>query len=158
MEISRRLVTLNSCSMSLSKVGTGESNHLHWTRTGLPLSLSVSILVLEARKEQLRPPSRVGLELPSGVTSEMLGVLGRRKGREMNGFLILRCEGELRPALVGVTGEAGARVRSVMEGEEDRELELDREIVSVQRANLDISTLNVKNIYIWRSIFFIKRH
>ena len=71
MEISRRFarrkvytVTLNSCSMSmsLSKVGTGESNHLHWTRTGLPRSLSVSILVLEARKEQLRPPSRVGLE------------------------------------------------------------------------------------------------
>ena len=45
-----------------------------------------------------------------------------------------------------------------MEGEEGRELELDREIVSVQRANLDISTLNVKNIYIWRSIFFIKRN
>ena len=128
--------------MSLSKVGTGESNHLHWTRTGLPLSLSVSILVLEARKEQLRPPSKVGLELPRGVTSEMLGVLGRRKGREMKGFLILRCEGELRPVLVGVTGEAGARVRSVMEGEEDLELELDSEIVSVQRANLGMVKLN----------------
>ena len=70
-------------SMSLSKVGTGESNHLHWTRTG--------------------------------------------------------CEGGLMAALVGVTGEAGARVRSVIEGEEDRELELDREIVSVQRANLEIN-------------------
>jgi len=54
----------------------------------------------------------------------------------MKGFLILRCEGELRTVLVGVTGEEGARVRSVMEGEEDLELELDSEIVSVQRANL----------------------
>ena len=133
-------------SMSLSKVGTGESNHLHWTRTGLPRSLSESILVLEARKEQLRPPSRVGLELPMGVTSEMLGVLGRRKGREMNGFLILRCEGGLMVALVGVRGEAGARVRSVIEGEEDRELELDREIVSVQRANLEMKIMYVHSM------------
>ena len=77
-----------------------------------------------------------------GVTSEMLGVLGRRKGREMNGFLILRCEGGLMAALVGVTGEAGARVRSVIEGEEDRELELDSEIVSVQRANLKFQALH----------------
>ena len=133
-------------SMSLSKVGTGESNHLHWTRTGLPRSLSESILVLEARKEQLRPPSRVGLELLIGVTSEMLGVLGRRKGREMKGFLILRCEGGLMAVLVGVTGEAGARVRSVMEGEEDRELELDREIVSVQRANLEMKIMYVHSM------------
>ena len=131
--------------MSLSKVGTGESNHLHWTRTGLPLSLSVSILVLEARKEQLRPPSSAGLELPIGVTSLMLGVLGRRNGREMNGFLILRCEGGLRAALAGVTGEAGARARSVMEGDEDRELELDREIVSVHRANLEMKFVDSCN-------------
>ena len=119
--------------MSLWSVGTGESNHLHWTRTGLPRSLSRSILVLEARKEQVLPPSRPG----RGVTSLMLGVLGRRKGRELKGFLSLLCDGEA-GADLGDTGESGVRARSVTEGEEDRELELDREIVSVQRANLAI--------------------
>ena len=125
--------------MSLWRVGTGESNHLHWTRTGLPRSLSRSILVLEARKEQVLPPSRPG----RGVTSLMLGVLGRRKGRELKGFLSLLCDGEAGADLLGDlmsadTGESGVRARSVTEGEEDRELELDREIVSVQRANLGI--------------------
>ena len=125
--------------MSLWSVGTGESNHLHWTRTGLPRSLSRSILVLEARKEQVLPPSRPG----RGVTSLMLGVLGRRKGRELKGFLSLLCDGEAGADLLGDlmssdTGESGVRARSVTEGEEDRELELDREIVSVQRANLAI--------------------
>ena len=81
-----------------------------------------------------------------GVTSEILWVLGRRKGREMKGFLILRCEGGLMTALVGFRGEAGARVRSVMEGEEDRELELDREIVSVQRANLEMKIMYVHSM------------
>ena len=47
-------------------------------------------------KEQLRRPSRVGLESPMGVTLKMLGVLGR----EMNGFLPdpplrVRAEGSL---------------------------------------------------------------
>ena len=125
--------------MSLWRVGTGESNHLHWTRTGLPRSLSRSILVLEARKEQVLPPSRPG----RGVTSLMLGVLGRRKGRELKGFLSLLCDGEAGADLLGALmssdkGESGVRARSVTEGEEDRELELDREIVSVQRANLAI--------------------
>ena len=49
-------------------------------------------------------------------------------------------------ALVGVRGEAGARVRSVIEGEEDRELELDREIVSVQRANLEMKIMYVHSM------------
>ena len=95
--------------------------------------------MLEARKEQVLPPSRPG----RGVTSLMLGVLGRRKGRELKGFLSLLCDGEAGADLLGDlmssdTGESGVRARSVTEGEEDRELELDREIVSVQRANLAI--------------------
>ena len=36
-----------------SKLGTGESNHLHWTRTGLPLSVSCSILVLDAETRKM---------------------------------------------------------------------------------------------------------
>ena len=70
----------------LSRLGTGESNHRHWTKTGLPLSLSCSTRALEARKEQDLPPSIEVFWLEASFND---GVFGVRRGFVRKGFIIL---------------------------------------------------------------------
>ena len=143
-------LTLNSSSVLfflLSNDGTGESNHRHCTRTGLPRSVSwkrfvdnnplsylpaahtCSILALDARKLQLRPPSRAGLGWVPGLGDrcrmEMEGALAREKelleGKEVKGSRSLRGEaGEL----LGAGATLSSNTMSVMEaGEVDLQLQ-----------------------------------
>ena len=135
--------------------GSGDSNHRHWTRTGLSLSLSFSTLAFEERKEQLRDPRRAGRG--GGGHSDKEGLLGNISGFGMKGRVVSWIEGRgmenvvVALLLLGFTTIGGDSadssdlrfksrllLRSRMwdrAGEVDLEPE-DREIVSVQRANL----------------------
>ena len=143
------LTSVTSGSSLLSKLGIGESNHRHWTKTGLPLSVSCSILVLEARNEQLLPPNNVGL--CGGEHSLIDGVFGSIKGFEIKGLINFLCDGDVKEVLLddfdllGSEGdvEFDSNVKSVMEGEEDLELELDSDMVSVHKANLVVGCLKI---------------
>ena len=104
--------------------------------------------MLEARNEQLLPPNNVGL--CDGEHSLIDGVFGRMKGFEIKGLInFFLCEGDVKEVLLddfdllGSEGdvEFDSNVKSVMEGDEDLELELDNDMVSVHRANLVVGCL-----------------
>ena len=95
----------------------------------LPVTLTCSILALDARKLQLRPPSSAGLGWVPGLGDrclmEMEGALAREKelleGKEVKGSRSLRGEaGEL----LGAGAALSSNTMSVMEaGEVDLQLQ-----------------------------------
>ena len=113
---------------------------------------------ISPKNEQLLPPSKFGF----GEHSLIEGVFGRMNCFGRNGLISFLWEGEVRldlladfDLLIGGedTGELDSTVNSAMEGDEDLELELDRDIVSVHRANLVKEFKIHRIIYKWTSVF-----